>query len=334
MKISVLLTTYDASWCVTRALDSVFAQTRPADEVVVGDDGSTDDTVAKIEERYGGRVRVLRLPHRGLTPARRATFEAATGGWLSPLDADDWWDPRKLERQAAFLDAHPEVRWLGTDGVYVGAEGVIRPSWFSDYFQPVRELHGDLLPALVERCFPLVSSMLIEREAYFASGGYDLTIPYSQDYDLWMKLAGAHPGGMVAEPLVHYWSSPGQLSRRIAARDRDDVELMRRVAAGVYRRDPALQERGAVRAATIAFDLGLRAVKDGRWSDARSAFVLARSRGPARRRWLAWGGSVAPPFALAALARSGFAKRAAGGARGVSGTIGTASGAAREGATS
>src|SRR5678815_1004372 len=132
MKVSVLLTTYDASWCVTRALDSVFAQTRPADEVLVGDDGSTDDTVAKIEQRYGDRVRVLRLPHRGLTPARRATFEAATGDWLAPLDADDWWEPAKLERQAAFLAAHPEVRWLGTDGVYVAAEGVIRPSWFSD----------------------------------------------------------------------------------------------------------------------------------------------------------------------------------------------------------
>ena len=267
MKISVLLTTYDASWCVTRALDSVFAQTRPADEVLVGDDGSTDDTVAKIEQRHGDRVRVLRLPHRGLTPSRRATFEAATGDWLAPLDADDWWEPRKLERQAAFVGAHPEVRWLGTDGVYVAAEGVLRPSWLSDYFTPVRELHGDLLPLLVERCFPLVSSMLIEREAYFASGGYDLTIPYSQDYDLWMKLAGMHPGGVVAEPLIHYWSSPGQLSRRYEARHRDDLELMRRVAAGVYRRDRVLQERGAAARAAIAFDLGLRAVKDARWSE-------------------------------------------------------------------
>ncbi len=255
MKISVLLTTYDAAWCVTRALDSVFAQTRPADEVIVGDDGSTDDTVARIERRYGERVRVLRLPHRGLTPARRATFEAAAGGWLAPLDADDWWEPTKLERQVAFLAQHPEVKWVGTDGVYVGAEGVIRPSWLSDYFHPVHELHGDLLSLLIERCFPLVSSMLIEREAYFASGGYDLGIPYSQDYDLWMKLAGTHAGGILAEPLIHYWSSPGQLSRRLEARDRDDLELMRRVAAGYYRRDRALQERGAVRACALAFEL-------------------------------------------------------------------------------
>jgi glycosyltransferase involved in cell wall biosynthesis len=331
MKISVLLTTYDAAWCVTRALDSVFAQTRPADEVLVGDDGSTDDTVAKIEQRYGDRVRVLRLPHRGLTPARRATFEAASGDWLAPLDADDWWEPEKLARQAAFLAAHPDVRWVGTDGVYVGAEGVLRPSWFSDYFDPVRELSGDLLPALVERCFPLVSSMLIEREAYFASGGYDLGIPYSQDYDLWMKLAGVHPGGMVAEPLIHYWSSPGQLSRRYEARHRDDLELMRRVAAGTYRRDPVLQGRGAARAAAIAFDLGLRAVKDARWTEARVAFASARAHGPVGRRLLAWGGSVAPPFALAALARSGMMKRAAGGARALPEPIGTAPEAARGG---
>lgn len=315
MRISVLLTTYNASWCVERALDSVFAQTRPADEVLVADDGSTDDTVARIGRRYGDRVRVLRLPHRGLTPSRRASFEAAAGDWLAPLDADDWWEPRKLERQEAFLGANPDVRWCGTDGVYVAAEGVLRTSWLADYFHPVRELKGDLLPPLVERCFPLVSSMLLERGAYEAAGGYDLEIPYSQDYDLWLKLAGAHPGGILAEPLIHYWSSPGQLSRRYEARHRDDVALMRRVAEGRYRRDPALQRRGARRAAAIAFDLGIHCLRDGRAAEARSWLATARAHGPLSRRLLAWGGSLAPEMALRPLMRSGLMKRAVGAAR-------------------
>jgi len=310
MKISVLLATYDAAWCVERALDSVFAQTRPADEVLVADDGSTDDTVARIQHRYGDRVRVLRLPHRGLTPTRRASFEAASGNWLAPLDADDWWEPRKLERQVGFLEQHPEVRWCGTNGIYVAAEGVVRPSWFSDYFETVRELCGDLLPVLVERCFPLVSSMLIEREAYHGCGGYDLAVPYSQDYDLWMKLAAAHPGGMLAEPLIHYWSSPGQLSRRFEARHRDDFDLMSRVARGHYRRAPDLQARGAVRAAAIAFDLAIHALRDGRSDEARRWLARARDRGPFRRRLLAWGGSLAPEPALRRLMASGWLRQA------------------------
>jgi len=309
MRISVLLTTYNAAWCVERALDSVFAQTRLADEVLVADDGSTDDTVARIERRYGDQVRVLRLPHRGLTPSRRASFEAASGDWLAPLDADDWWEPGKLAQQERFLLAHPEVRWCGTDGFYVAAEGVLRDSWFADYFQPVRELAGDLLPALVERCFPLVSSMLLERGAYEGCGGYDLDIPYSQDYDLWMKLAAAHPGGMLAEPLIHYWSSPGQLSRRFEARHRDDYALMRRVAEGRYRRDRALQERGATRAAAIAFDLALHELREGRTAAARPWLARARTRGTLQRRLLAWGGSLLPDAALRPLLASAPLKR-------------------------
>jgi len=315
MRVSVLLSAYNAAWCIERSLDSVFAQTRPADEVVVADDGSEDNTVALIERRYGSRVRVLRLPHRGLTPSRRASFEAATGDWLAVLDADDWWEPRKLERQIAFLDAHRDVRWCGTDGVFVSAEGVLRSSWFADYFHPVRELSGDLLPLLVERCFPLVSSMMIERAAYEGAGGYDLSIPYSQDYDLWLKLAARHSGGMVAEPLIYYWSSPGQLSRRLEPRYRDDLALMRRVACGEFRRDSELRHRGAERAAAIAFDLAIVCLRDGRLGEARSLLAEARREGPLRRRLLAWGGSLAPEAALGPLMRSELLKRTVGGAR-------------------
>jgi glycosyltransferase involved in cell wall biosynthesis len=273
-------------------------------------------------------VRVLRLPHRGLTPSRRASFEAASGDWLAPLDADDWWAPTKLERQEAFLRAHPEVCWCGTDGVYVSAEGVIRESWLSDYFDPVRELSGDLLPLLAERCFPLVSSMLIERAAYAGVGGYDLDIPYSQDYDLWMKLAARHPGGYLAEPLIHYWSSPGQLSRRYEARHLDDERLMRRLGEGYYRRDPALQRRGKVRAAAIAFDLGVSSLRSGNVAEARRWFAGASATGPWRRRLIAWGGRLVPAALIRPLAGSRLLKRGVGGARAGSPRIRAAAGPA------
>jgi hypothetical protein len=128
-RISVVLTCYNAAWCVERALDSVFAQTRPADEIVVTDDGSTDDTVERITSRYEDRVRVLRLPHQGLTPSRRAAIEAAEGNWVALLDADDEWLPEKLATQVRFLERHPETRWITTDGLFVSDQGVLRESW-------------------------------------------------------------------------------------------------------------------------------------------------------------------------------------------------------------
>lgn len=303
MRVSVVITAYNAAWCIERALDSVFAQTRLPDEVVLGDDGSTDDTVARVEARYGSRVRVLRLPHQGLTPSRRAGLEAAIGDWLAVMDADDAWMPTKLERQVEYLEGHPDVKWISTDGVFVAAEGVLRASWLSDYFHPVRDLVGDLYPALVERCFPLVSSMLLERGAYEASGGFDPAFRWSQDYDLWLRLAARHAGAVIGEPLILYWSSPGQLSRRIEERYRDDLVLMQRVAGGSLRRDPALQRLGAARAAALEFSLATLCLRGGRATEARRHFGRARGHGPWTRRVVATGAGLLPAPALALLGR-------------------------------
>jgi len=309
------MTAWNAAWCIERALDTVFAQTRPPDEVLLSDDGSTDDTVARVEARYRTRVRILRLPHQGLTLSRKAALEAATGDWLSLMDADDWWKPTKLERQADWIVAHPEVKWISTDGDYVQEEGLIRASWLSDYFHPVRDLNGDLFPYLIERCFPLVSSMMIEAAAYRASGGFDPAVPYSQDYDLWMRLAAKHPGAVIGTPLITYWSSPGQLSRRYEARHRDDLMLLERVARGELRRDAAIQARAAEKAAGLAFDLALIALRAGRTAEARGFFGRATGAGPWRRRGIALAGRTLPAGAIAALARSGALRDAVGGAR-------------------
>lgn len=312
MRVSVVITAWNAAWCIERALDSLMAQTRAPEEILLGDDGSTDDTVARVEARYGNRIRILRLPHQGLTPSRKAGLAAASGEWLALMDADDAWMPAKLERQVAFLERNREVRWISTDGAYVGAEGVLRASWLSDYFHPVRDLHGDLYPALIERCFPLVSSMLIERGAYEESGGFDPAISYSQDYDLWLRLAARHPGAVIGEPLVMYWSSPGQLSRRIEERYRDDLLLMQRVASGALRDDPALKARGATRAAELEFSLALRCLRSGRSAEARARFGRAGSHGSWSRRGLARTLAALPDWALAALGRWSAARRSQG----------------------
>lgn len=312
MRVSLVLTTYNAAWCIERALDSVFAGTSLPDEVILGDDGSEDDTVARVERRWGDRVRVLRFEHRGLTPSRRDGLAAATGDWLALMDADDTWLPAKLERQRDFLARRPAVRWIGTDGVYVSEQGVLRDSWFADYFHPVRDLEGDLLPALVERCFPLVSSMMVERGAYEASGGFDGRVRWSQDYDLWLRLAARWPGAMIGEPLVTYWSGPGQLSRRIEERYRDDLGLMERVARGELRDDPALRRVGVVRAAALEYDLAIRCLRTGRAAEARERLGRARRAGPWRRRLLAAAGAALPAGALRALAGSSLLKGAAG----------------------
>lgn len=308
-RISVVLAVYNAAWCVERALDSVFAQTSPVDEVIVCDDGSTDGTPDLVEARYGGRVTVMRYPHRNASATRSDGLRLARGEWLAFLDADDFWEPEKLERQRAFLAAHPDVKWLTSDGRYVSDEGVIRESWMADYFDPVRELIGDLFAPLVMRCFPLMSSMLVERRAYDDVGGMDPTIVYSHDYDLWLRLAARHAGGVQAEKLVRYWWHPNQLSRKVEARYVDDLMLLERVARGALRRDPHAMALARRRAASHHFDLGLWALRAERYDDARAHLRGALDDGPLSRRLLAACALMVPPAVFPVLRRSGWLKR-------------------------
>ncbi len=299
--VSVIVPTFDAAWCVERALDSVMAQTAPASEVIVCDDGSSDGTPELVERRYGMRVRVLRLPHRNAAAARVDGLAVAQGDWLALLDADDWWEGDKLEHQLAFAEAHPDLRWLCSDGSFESAEGTLRESWLSDYFAAVTDRDGDLFEPLAHRCFPLTSSMLIRRDAYEAVGGMDPTLVHSHDYDLWLRLAARFAGGVSARPLVHYWSHPGQLSHRLAGRHRDDLAIMRRVAAGELRSDAATRRLGRARVAELAFEAGLDDLREGRAAEARARFREALAGGSARRRAFALAGSLLPAFALPAL---------------------------------
>jgi glycosyltransferase involved in cell wall biosynthesis len=313
--ISVVLAAYNAGWCIERGLDSVMAQTAPALEVLVCDDGSTDGTAELVERRYGMRVQVLRLPHRNASAARADGLSRARGDWLALLDADDWWEPAKLDHQLAFVQQHPELAWVSSDGDFRSDEGVLRDSWLSDYFAPVTERTGDLFPLLVRRCFPLLSSSLVRRDAYAAVGGLDPTIPHSYDYDLCLRLAARYPCGVLAERLVHYWSHPGQLSRSMEARHREDLAIMRRIANGELRDDADARAAGRARAAALAFDLGLICLREGRASEARELFRAAAASGPVPRRAFALAGSLLPGFAVPAVRRLGWLKGGVAGAR-------------------
>jgi glycosyltransferase involved in cell wall biosynthesis len=114
--VSVVIPAYNAEAYLREALDSVFAQTRPPDEVVVVDDGSTDRT-SEVAASYGDRVRLLRQPNRGEAAARNAGVLAARGALIAFLDADDTWLPRYLESQLrvyvlSLVRGSPS-RWMG-----------------------------------------------------------------------------------------------------------------------------------------------------------------------------------------------------------------------------
>lgn len=314
-KVSVVLAVWNAAWCVERALDSVLAQDVPVGEILLCDDGSTDGTPDLVERRYGGHVRVVRLPHRNAAATRVHGLAEAQGEWLAFLDADDWWEPHKNRAQLDYLAAHPDVELLWSDGDFVSTEGVLRASWLADYFDPVTEMRGDLFAPLANRCFPLMSSTLVRAEVYRAAGGMNPGIVYSHDYDLWLRLAAKSVAAVMPDRLVHYWYHAGSLSRSYEARHRDDRELMWRIARGELRPEAALRRLGRERAAALAYDIGLLCLRDGRGGEARAMFRDAAGAGPAARRAFALAGACAPGFLVPALKRLPGLKGRVGGAR-------------------
>src|SRR3989454_3845711 len=114
-KVSVVIPTYDRGRVVGEAIDSALAQSHRHLEVIVVDDGSTDDTAARVGRRRDRRVRYLRRPHAGVSSARNAGIAAATGDLVSFLDSDDLWKPDKLAAEVAALAGHPAAGGVFSD---------------------------------------------------------------------------------------------------------------------------------------------------------------------------------------------------------------------------
>src|SRR3954470_21535795 len=110
MSVTVIIPAYKAARTINRAVESAFGQTRAPSEVLVVDDGSPDGAdLGAALVRYGERVKLLRKPNGGAASARNHAIERARGSVVAFLDADDYWEPDKLDRQLKLLDRHPEV---------------------------------------------------------------------------------------------------------------------------------------------------------------------------------------------------------------------------------
>jgi glycosyltransferase involved in cell wall biosynthesis len=138
-RVSVVIPTYDRSALCVLAVLSVLAQTFEDVEIIVVDDGSTDDTLARLEG-FGDRIRVLRQSNRGMNPARNAGLAIARGEYVALLDSDDLWEPWKIELQVKLLDAFPRAGFAFSDFTILkaatGTEGARSPRGLSTWHSP------------------------------------------------------------------------------------------------------------------------------------------------------------------------------------------------------
>jgi glycosyltransferase involved in cell wall biosynthesis len=215
--VSVIVAAYNASRTVEDTIRSVLGQTRQDFEIVVIDDGSTDDT-GSLVARWSGdpRIRLHRQENAGPAAARNAGIALARGDFLSMLDSDDLWLPSYLERMLGALQESPESGFAYTDAwALEQASGRIRRATaMARQHPPKRTLPASaFLETLVQRNF-IFNAVTVRREALEHVGGYDPEIPQAEDYELWLRLCAAgHTGVRVPGPLAIYRVHEGSLSR-------------------------------------------------------------------------------------------------------------------------
>jgi len=206
--VSVVIPVYNAGPAIRRAIDSVLAQSFTDYEIIVVDDGSTDNT-EELVKKYGSKVKYIYQENSGRSSARNTGIQAAKGKWVAFLDADDQWLPDKLKIQMELLDRNSELMWCA--GNFIQTDGSrstprINPTvinnaltgrdYFLNYFEE----------AAKGLCFIATPTVIVKKSIFEKIGLFDISLLFGEDMDTWWRIAHKHPQvGYIAEPIARVY---------------------------------------------------------------------------------------------------------------------------------
>lgn len=221
-KVSVIITAHNYGRYLKQCIDSVLNQTYKDYEILVVNDGSTDNT-AEILEGYRNRAKVIDLPGVGLAKACNHGIKASSGEYVIRLDADDFFDENILLIEATFLDTHPEIDLVFPDYYRVNEKGEI--------IEHVRLLKVDEEIRLLHRS-PLAGGAMFRSRCFHELGGYNEKLKYQEDYDFWIRFISKFKVRNINLPLMYYRQHKLSMSRdlqgRLAARRHVKEEFVKK----------------------------------------------------------------------------------------------------------
>jgi glycosyltransferase involved in cell wall biosynthesis len=244
-EVSVIIPTYNRSDRVVRAVQSVLDQSFKDLEILVVDDGSTDDTEARLVH-YGTSITYMRQSaNRGVSAARNKGIENSSGTWIAFLDSDDYWLKDKLRFQMEFLRRTPDAVACQTEEIWIRRGRRVNPKKIH------KKPSGEIFQHSLRLCLVSPSSVILKRSVFDGIGLFDETLEAAEDYDLWLRISCKHPIHLIDRDLVvKEGGHEDQLSRKHTGMDRFRIRAIANLLnSGVLSSDQvtAAQEELAIK---------------------------------------------------------------------------------------
>lgn len=223
MSISAIIPCFNRASTLPRALDSVLQQSSAVAEIIVVDDGSSDETAA-ILSAYGSQIQVLKQSNQGVSVARNNGIAAATGDWIALLDSDDEWLPDKIAEIEQAQAENPEIRLFHSDEIWIRNGTRVNP------MNKHQKSGGEIFQQCLPLCVISPSAVVFEREHFLRLGGFDPFLVVCEDYDLWLRWCWNQPVHYIDKPLIRkYGGHADQLSQQLPAMDRFRIHALHKI---------------------------------------------------------------------------------------------------------
>ena len=193
--VTVIIPTYNRGWILKEAIDSVLSQDFEDFELIVVDDGSTDNTI-DILDGYTRDIIVLRQGNRGVSAARNAGIASATGHFIAFLDSDDLWLPGKLSRQVDFFNSNPGAMICQTEELWIRSGKRVNPK------NRHKKFSGMIFKHSLPLCIVSPSAVMLKKSLLDKTGVFDESFPACEDYDLWLRISRKYPVFLIDTPLI------------------------------------------------------------------------------------------------------------------------------------
>ncbi|WP_404355926.1 glycosyltransferase family 2 protein [Methylotuvimicrobium sp. KM1] len=309
MNISVVIPAYNSAEFIADAVHSILKQTRPITEIIIVDDGSTDNT-QQIVEALPGPITYIKQPNQGPSAARNTGIKAANSEWIAFLDADDQWTPDKIDKQLKLLRQIPELVLIAGDMAEIDksdqliTESVLDKHQLLNKFQAIQDRAiPNALAELVTKNFIPTGTVLVNKSALIEAGLFNQAIRFGEDLELWAKIAAKHPISCIPEILMlrrQHGNNATQLTAPLLSDLAKVMTSIRNYAA----KELSLQNIDPGRLVANAYnDLGYWHFSEYDLIEAKQAFSASLKEKPNKRALLYWLACLLPAGIIKMLRR-------------------------------